>query len=82
MCYCEGVKVGRNDNDDVIVIFSKKIFSEEKPIPVAFDISYFSLPVKDSKKTLKIFQEVSESINYLSPIMYELSEKSLSLLKR
>ena len=47
-CYCEGVKVGRNDNGDAIVIFSKEI-------PVAFELDYFSLSVKESKETLKIF---------------------------
>ena len=35
--YCEGVKVGRNNNGDVIVIFSKTL-------PVAVEINYFSLP--------------------------------------
>ena len=54
------MKVGRNENRDVIVIFSKEIFSDEKakPLPVAFEISYFYLPVKESKKTLKIIQEL------------------------
>ena len=32
-CYCEGVKVGRNDNGDVIVIFSKEICNSEKSKP-------------------------------------------------
>ena len=69
------MKVGRNDNGDIIVIFSTEI-------PVAFEINYFSIPIKESKKALKIFQEVIDSIDHLSSIMYELSEKSLSLLKR
>ena len=49
-CYYDGVKVGRNDNEDVIVIFSKLI-------PVAFEISYFSLPAKENK----ISQNISRS---------------------
>ena len=58
MCYCEGVKVGRNDNGIVIVIFLKEIFSDKKPLPVAFEISYFSLPAKESKKLLKYFKKL------------------------
>ena len=68
VCYCERVKVGRNDNGDVIVIFSKDV-------PVAFEIECF-LPVKESKETLKIFQEVIDSIDHLSP-MYKLSKNHL-----
>ena len=51
VCYYDGVKIGRNDNGDVIVIFSKLI-------PVAFEISYFSLPVKENKKLLKYFNKL------------------------
>ena len=51
VCYYDGVKVGRNDNSDVIVIFSKEI-------PVAFEISYFSLPVEENKKLLKYFKKL------------------------
>ena len=71
------MKVGRY----AIVIFSKDVFGKQ-PLPVAFEIDYFSLPIKESKGTLKIFQEVNKSMDYISSIMHEISEKSLSLLKK
>ena len=51
ICYYDGVKVGRNDNGDVIVIFSKEI-------PVVFEICCFSLPIKENKKLLKYFKKL------------------------
>ena len=48
------MKVGRNGNSDIIVIFSKDVFGENG-IPVVFETDYFSLPAKEGRGTLKIF---------------------------
>ena len=46
-------------------------------LSVAFEIDYFSLHVEEGKETLKIFREVIDCIDYISPIMYELSKNHL-----
>ena len=38
-CY-DGAKVGRNNNNDLIVSFSKEV-------PVSFEIHYFTIKVKE-----------------------------------
>ena len=63
-CY-DGAKVGRNNNNDLIVRFSKEI-------PVSFEIHYFTMKVKEDE-LLQVFKEVHEQLNSLTPKMYEIT---------
>ena len=66
-CY-EGVKVGRNSNNDLIVSFSKEI-------PISFEVHYFTIKVEEDE-SLQVFKEVHEQLNHLTPKMYEITEKT------
>ncbi len=63
---CDGVKVGRNNNNDLIVSYSKEI-------PVSFEVDYFTIKAKE-QEPLQVFKEVHEQINYITPRMYEITK--------
>ena len=70
-CY-DGAKVGRNNNNDLIVSFSKEI-------PVNFEVDYFTIKVKE-QEPLQVFKEVHEQINYITPRMYEITKNIQKIL--
>ena len=70
-CY-DGAKVGRNNNNDLIVSFSKEI-------PVSFEVDYFTIKVKE-QEPLQVFKDVHEQINYITPRMYEITKNIQKIL--
>ena len=70
-CY-DGAKVGRNNNNDLIVSFSKEI-------PVSFEIHYFTIKVKEDEP-LQVFKETIHLMNSLTPKMYEITENVMKKL--
>ena len=64
-CY-DGAKVGRNNNNDLIVSFSKEI-------PISFEIHYFTIKVKEDE-SLQVFKGTIHLMNSLTPKMYEITE--------
>ena len=70
--FYDGAKVGRNNNNDLIVSFSKEI-------PVSFEIHYFTIKVKEDE-SLQVFKETIHLMNSLTPKMYEITENVMKNL--